>query len=291
MSDENLLLKEGKTKKILRIEEKPGFVVIQNKNDITKNDDSSQTQVMDNKAVHATTTTCAVFSLLKEAGISVAFEKQISETEFIAPECKMIPLEVIIRRYAVGSYLKRFPNLEKQKNETPHRFHKLVFELFLKTTGKKIVDMQGNYRGETTVEDPFIVNPYEEKWVLYEPKQPSWIKTANTGIELNKNDFLPKGVTVEKIEELTRKTFLVLESAWTKLGCRLIDFKIEFGINQEGKLLVSDVIDNDSWRLRTNKWEELSKQLFRDNVEMATIANKYAVVANQIGRASWRERV
>src|SRR5512141_537030 len=105
---------KGKTKVISRLNEAPGLVVVMSKDDITKNDDPKQTQVMENKAVHSTATTSAVFSLLKNAGIPVAFERRLSDTEFLAPECAMIPLEVIIRRYGVGSYLKRFPNFAKK---------------------------------------------------------------------------------------------------------------------------------------------------------------------------------
>lgn len=277
-----IVVAEGKTKVLYKSEDKPGLVLVKSKDDITKNDDPSQTKVMANKAVHSTNTTCSVFSLLKQSGIPVAFEKQISETEFMASECKMIPLEVVIRRYAVGSYLKRFPNLEKKNGETPHRFHRLVFELFLKTTGKKIVGFNGEGYGEIPVEDPFITNPCEEQWILCEPKQPSWSSKADTGLKFNQDAFLPASVTVSQIEEITRKTFLVLEGAWARLGCRLIDFKIEFGIGPNGELLVSDVIDNDSWRLRTADWQELSKQLFRDNAEMGEIADKYALVAELV---------
>lgn len=283
-------VKEGKTKVIYRKEEYPGFAVVKNKDDITKNDDPLATRVMENKAVHATATTCAVFSLLKKAGIPVAFEKQISPTEFLVPECKMIPLEVVIRRYAVGSYLKRYPNLEKNKGETPHRFHRLVFELFLKTTGGQIVTNDGIAYGTTPLDeengrpldDPFIPNPYENVWDLKHPKIPGWDKKSNSNLQVPRNLILSENITVEMIEELTRKTFLVLEGAWAKLGCRLIDFKIEFGIGPNGELFVADVVDNDSWRLRTLDWLELSKQLFRDNAEMGDIADKYALVANLV---------
>lgn len=56
---------------------------------------------------------------------------------------------------------------------------------------------------------------------------------------------------------------MTLEGAWNVLGFRLIDMKIEFGLDLNGNLLVSDVIDNDSWRLRDADWEELSKEAFR----------------------------
>lgn len=283
---------EGKTKVIYRSEDMPGLVLVTSKDDITKNDDPSATQVMEKKAAHATATTCAVFSILKDAGIPVAFERQVSATEFLAPECKMIPLEVVMRRYAVGSYLKRYPNLAKKKGETPHRFHRLVFELFLKTTGGNIVTKDGDVCGKTPAEestgrpldDPFISNHGEEVWDLKHPKIPCWDEKSNLCCPVFRRNILPENITVEMIEEITRKTFLVLEGAWARLGCRLIDFKIESGIGPNGELLVADVIDNDSWRLRTSDWQELSKQLFRDNAEMGDIANKYALVANLVNR-------
>jgi len=286
---------EGKTKTIWQSPDKPGDVIIENKDDITKNDDPSATETMLNKAVHATTTTCAVFSLLKEAGIPVAFEQQLSATTFTAPKCKMIPLEVVMRRYAVGSYLNRYPNLRKKKDETPHRFHRLVCEFFLKTTGGKIKDCDGAHIGnmpndcleterEKPVDDPFISNHLDEVWFLHHPKIPNWDMESYLGVSISQDRILPENVTVYKIEELTRKVFLILEGAWAKLGFRLIDFKIEFGIDENGNLFVADVIDNDSWRLRTSDWQELSKQCFRDNDSMGEIANKYALVAELVNK-------
>jgi phosphoribosylaminoimidazole carboxylase / phosphoribosylaminoimidazole-succinocarboxamide synthase len=101
-------------------------------------------------------------------------------------------------------------------------------------------------------------------------------------MEVSSLDILPEGITVKKIEDLLRRIGLVLEGAWSQLGCRLIDFKIEMGVTEEGQLMVADVIDADSWRLRSADWQELSKQLFRDNVDMGQIADKYALVAQLV---------
>jgi len=293
--NENTVVAKGKTKTLYELPDRPGVVSVRSGDEITKNDDPLATQKMDNKAIHATSTTCEIFSLLKAAGIPVAFLERTSPTEFLAPKCKMIQLEVILRRYAVGSYLKRFPNLGKKSGELPHRFHRLMFELFLKTTGGEIRNQYGEVVGnmpndcleterEKPVDDPFINNPYADSWELGHPKIPSWEKSSNFTFGINQDEILPDGVTVEMIEELARKTFLVLEGAWAQLGCRLIDFKIEFGIGPNGELLVADVIDNDSWRLRDRNWQELSKQLFRDNADMSQIADKYAIVANLTSR-------
>jgi phosphoribosylaminoimidazole carboxylase/phosphoribosylaminoimidazole-succinocarboxamide synthase len=286
------VIAEGKTKVCHSVQEDPDLLVIENKNDITKNDDESQTKQMDSKAKHATTTTSIVFELLKHAGIPVAYKRQLSETEFLAERCNMIPLEVVIRRYAVGSYLKRYPNFKKKEGEVPHRFHSLAFELFLKTTGGKILSMNGDVRGETPndsengrpIDDPFICNPDSSVWDLRHPKVPGWDARSDLGCPVFRAEILPKNVTVEMIEEIARKVFLLLEGAWAQRGCRLIDFKIELGINSKGELVVADVIDNDSWRLRTIDWKELSKQLFRDNFDMEEIADKYALVAALVER-------
>ncbi|MEA1926018.1 MAG: phosphoribosylaminoimidazolesuccinocarboxamide synthase, partial [Patescibacteria group bacterium] len=217
---------------------------------------------------------------------------QLSKTEFLAVNCKMIMLEIIIRRYAVGSYLDRYPNFGKEEGEFPYRFHRLAFELFLNTTGGKILTQDGKESGimpsdpisGRPIDDPFISNPDEEVWELKHPKIPGWDKKSDLNRLVFQNDILPEGVTVEKIEEIARKVFLVLEGAWAQFGFRLIDFKIELGIDKDGNLLVADVIDNDSWRLRTNDWKELSKQLFRDNFNIGEIADRYALVAGLVKR-------
>ncbi|MGB2791571.1 MAG: phosphoribosylaminoimidazolesuccinocarboxamide synthase, partial [Candidatus Moraniibacteriota bacterium] len=124
----------------------------------------------------------------------------------------------------------------------------------------------------------------EDVWRLRHPKVPYWEEMSDIRRLVFRRDVLPSTITVGRIEEIARKVFLVLEGAWAQLGCRLVDFKIEFGIDQGGNLLVADVIDNDSWRLRTGDWQELSKQLFRDNLNMDVIADKYALVANLVER-------
>lgn len=284
------VLAEGKTKLIWSVNGDPTRVIVESKNDITKNDDPSQTRVMVGKAELATATTCAVFQLLKDAGTPVAFEKQLGPTEFLVPKVEMILLEIIWRRYAVGSFLKRHPELAVSEGNPPYRFHQAVFELFLKTTGGAIKNREGDQCGHTPmdsktdrlIDDPFIADPYEEIWTLMHPKEPQWIESADLHSPVFRNNIMPKGITVEMIEDLLRRIGLVLESAWAQLGCRLVDFKIEMGVTPDGKLLVADVIDADSWRLRDARWQELSKQLFRDNVDMKQIADKYALVARLV---------
>ena len=275
---------EGKTKIIWEIKNDSKNVIIENKNDITAFDDPKFTKQFKTKAIHATTVTCQVFELLKNAGIPVAFVEQISATEFVSPICGMIPLEVVCRRFAVGSFLKRHPELINE-NKDPHRFHKLEVEFFLKTTrgeliinDEKILDGLDPQKGE---EDPFIENPYEDSWKLCHPKKPSWEEGSRLGRQIEADKVLKNSKEMAKeIEEIMRKVFLVLEGAWNNLGYRIIDMKIELGIDESGKLMVADVIDNDSWRLRDADWNELSKEAFRQGEELDEVEKKYGFVAS-----------
>jgi phosphoribosylaminoimidazole carboxylase/phosphoribosylaminoimidazole-succinocarboxamide synthase len=283
------LLTEGKTKKIFGVVGNFGLVIVEHKNTITALDDPRRTKEFETKARYSTATTCRVFELLRNAEIPVAFQEQISPTEFLALNCKMIKLEVVARRFAVGSYLKRNPQLKQPDGQPPYRFHRLVAEFFLKTTGGKFLH---STKGEILIEgldpqkgeeDPLIINPFEEKWQLFHSKKPAWDDTANLKRTvkdwqvIDKEDAHKK---MEQMESILRKVFLVLEGAWNTLGLHLIDLKIEFGIDpNSGEVVVADVIDNDSWRLKDQNWQELSKEAFRQGEELAEVEKKYGTVA------------
>ena len=98
------ILAEGKTKRVFPIKNDSTGCVIQSKSAITADNDPSKTRDFAIKAQYANKTICNVFELLKFAGIPVAYRKQISDVEFEADFCKMIPLEVVALRFAVGSF-------------------------------------------------------------------------------------------------------------------------------------------------------------------------------------------
>lgn len=284
------LLAEGKTKRIWKAcdkEDHPllGFVIVENKDEITAFDDPSKTRRFATKAQHATTTACRVFELLRREGIPVAYVTQLSPTEFVAPMCAMIPLEAVGRRYAVGSYLKRHPELEK-KELPPHRFDEVVVEFFLKTThgkltvgdGEVLVDGLDPRKGE---EDPLIINPYDVMWDLFHSKKPQSDPEADLRWTVSsKKVFGNRSGAMLVMASVLRRTFLILEEAWKGLGLHFVDFKVEFGTSIGGKLVVGDVIDNDSWRLMTTDWSgDLSKQAFRDGQPLDEVERKYGTVA------------
>ncbi len=277
------LLNEGKTKKIFAVEGNPTRVIVEYKNAITAFDDPSFTQEFATKAKYSNTTTSRAFELLNAAGVPTSYVRQLNDTDFLALSCQMIPLEVVARRYAFGSYLKRMPEFAVAEGQPPHRFDPPVVEFFLKTTKGGLSDNEGNVlvegldplKGE---EDPFIENPKESQWRLMHPKTPGADQAASLNRTIDASRVLGPA-TIEEMEAATVQTLLTLEAFFAKHDFKLIDFKIEFGLTTDNKVVVSDVIDNDSWRLRDQNWKDVSKQSFRDGEAMSSIEDKYAQVA------------
>src|SRR5262245_24368311 len=155
------LVIEGKTKKIHKLKDTPGLVALVAKDDITAGDGAKHDVIQD-KGRLATATTCNVVRLLNACGLPVAFEEQDSPTSFIGAECRMLPYEVVVRREAHGSYLKRNPHIFRGQ-----LFPKLIVELYLKTKDK-------DWKGKTLVcDDPLMQHAEDAGQIrLFNPAQP-----------------------------------------------------------------------------------------------------------------------
>jgi phosphoribosylaminoimidazole carboxylase/phosphoribosylaminoimidazole-succinocarboxamide synthase len=255
-------IREGKTKKVIPSTENPALAIIESKNDITAHN-AIMHDVMTGKAECATDTTCNVFRLLAACGIPIAFKKQLDATRFVATYCDMIPYEVVIRREAHGSYLKRNPHVQKG---TP--FPQLVIEFFLKTPGKQWNNIA------IPKDDPYIQFK-DNKAYLDCPDIP--LHAQESFLILEDYPLYDKPQFFASIEQIARQTFLILERAWQNVGGTLVDLKIEFGFDASGNLLLADVIDNDSWRV-VQHGNYIDKQVYRDGANLDTVANLYQKV-------------
>jgi phosphoribosylaminoimidazole-succinocarboxamide synthase len=94
-----------------------------------------------------------------------------------------------------------------------------------------------------------------------------------------------KIASVEEITILKQKALevnAVLSSFFDDLGIRLIDFKLEFGKDYEGNILLADEISPDTCRLWDKKTnEKLDKDVFRR--DLGSLTDAYEIILAKIG--------
>lgn len=100
------MLYEGKAKKVYKTDDEKLFI-IDYKDDATAFDGQKKGQIL-GKGVINNTMANIIFQMLEERGIPTHFVKQLSERETLVKAVRILPLEVIIRNVAAGSFSKRY---------------------------------------------------------------------------------------------------------------------------------------------------------------------------------------
>ena len=127
--------------------------------------------------------------------------------------------------------------------------------------------------------DPYI--KIGDTWELFSAKDPiigdALMSTPNLLNEEELNTAI-NGIVVPSFE--------ALEKNWMEISTvdgpvHLVDIKFELGFRtKDRKLVLSDVVDNDSWRIwpggRPDK--QLDKQSFREGENLSNVSNKYQLV-------------
>ena len=72
-------------------------------------------------------------------------------------------------------------------------------------------------------------------------------------------------VTLSHIKLTSLKINEILQNRFSKCGLKLVDFKLEFGLDKEGKILLADEICPDTMRLWNSNNESFDKDLFRND--------------------------
>jgi phosphoribosylaminoimidazole-succinocarboxamide synthase len=262
---------EGKTKILAPLFEGADVGLVTTKDDITAGD-GAKYDVMSGKAELATRTTCNIFEYLRSKGTPVAYIGRDSPTTFFTKICKMISVEVVARRIAFGSYCKRHPEvLPGTVFENP------VIEFFYKTTGRQIGNQQ------LPCDDPLLEwNDIDRWWDLYLPNKPS--TDAYIGrLELSDVDAETLKRQFGECTAIATDVNTYLRDAWRMLDGTLYDFKLEFGVLPDGSIVLADVIDCDSWRVKWNNIQ-LSKQGYRDGDDLARVLGVYRLAASLTDR-------
>lgn len=270
MSEQGQLLAEGKTKRIWEVVGSPYEVLIENKDDVTAGDGAKRDQIA-LKAIASTVTGCHCFRYLTMHEVRSHFVRPVNRTMFLARRLIMIPIEVIARGVATGSYLKRNPQVEEGT-----RFERIEVEFMYK---------------DDELHDPFMVwNAFSRAYDLFDHNKPltgpalKVVSMQDVGLGQSEEE---RQESIEVIKTAMVEAFLLLEAAWDMQGVTLCDLKLEFGRDAEtGEILLGDVVTNDEWRIWQGgeKSGERSKQRYREGADLASISRDYAWVAEAVSR-------
>ncbi len=158
--------------------------------------------------------------LLGKYGIRNHLVDWDGDRKILVRSLRMIPIEVIVRNYAYGSFLKRMPPLVKPLT----KFRKPLVEFHLKSD---------------ELHDPLI--------------------TTDDIIEAGLVDY---GQLNEIINTALRVNSILSEFMASRGGLTLVDFKLEFGFDKSGNIVLADEISGDTMRILING-RHLDKELFR----------------------------
>lgn len=293
-----MIIAQGKTK-VIRPGPENGTVVMETL-DVLTGGDAAKRETIHDIGIQKTTQAANVFTLLNRKGIPTAFIKKQSPNSLLCYQCDMLPLELVVRRYAWGSYLYRHPEF---KTEKPHRFAAPVWEFFHKRSVVAAPASDRPYQlDEGEARERFLRNgkwaegiytdPYisveSGRWMVYPAK-----KQLAGGKPLM--EVPPECSDAEfryVVEQVMLPVFKAIEDAWHKVSTaygpvELVDLKIEVGRRKtDGKIVVADVLDNDSWRIWPggDPTKQLDKQCFRDDSPLSKVAENYVMVANLTGK-------
>lgn len=225
------LLAQGKTKEIHSIEGFPEVVLVRSKDQLTAFN-AARKDDLKGKGAIANRTTTNVFTYLQNLGMKTHFVCEVSDNEFVAYNCAMIPIEWVVRRVATGSFLKRNPGVQQG-----YRFNVPKIETFFKDDAND---------------------------------DPQWSDDQIISAKFHFNGVQIAEPEIALMKRQTKIIFQTLEKGWELSQCALIDMKVEFGVTPAGEIVLADVIDNDSWRVwpKGDKRLQLDKQFYRDMKEV-----------------------
>lgn len=114
---EEILLYEGKAKKVFATSD-PAVVRVLHKDDATAFNGEKRGTIAGKGAINNQVSNL-LFRYLEEHGVPTHFVEEVSERETLVRKVEIIPLEVVVRNLAAGSFAKRFGIEEGAPLERP----------------------------------------------------------------------------------------------------------------------------------------------------------------------------
>jgi phosphoribosylaminoimidazole-succinocarboxamide synthase len=242
----------GKTKVLYENPGQPHQLVVAQTDQISAGD-GARRNVIAGKGRLAAQTTARVFRLLNLCGLPTHYlngGEDDDNNEMVVRRANMIPLEVVTRGVAAGSFVKRNPTVQRGALLVPR-----IIEFFLKDDANH---------------DPLIM---PDEIVAREIALPQEIGIMTELARL----------TFDILSHAWRKRDVLLVDLKVEFG------RLAGGENQS-QLVIADVIDNDSWRIWPQGREELmlDKQLYRNLSDVGeqaleNVKRAYERVADLVG--------
>jgi len=225
---------EGKAK-VLYTTENPQEIIQYFKDDTTAFN-NEKFAIKQGKGILNNAISAHFMEIMHERGIKTHFIKKIDDRNQLVKKVTIIPLEVIVRNVAAGSFSKKF-GIERGC-----------------VLNRPLIEF--SYKKDE-LGDPLIPNDHIILLGIASEEEIDFIK--NEAIKIN----------------------AILIAEFKKCELSLVDFKIEFGKDEDGQIILADEISPDSCRLWNHNGESFDKDLFRE--DKGDMVKGYTDVAKKLG--------
>jgi phosphoribosylaminoimidazole-succinocarboxamide synthase len=249
--NKGIQIAQGKTKLLYEVPGDPDRLVVAQTDRISAGDGARRDEIA-GKGRLAAQTTARVFRLLNLCGLPTHYlsgGEDDDDNEMLVRRCNMLPLEVVVRGVAAGSFVRRNPGVQRGMLLVPR-----VIEFFVKDDANHDPQI-----APEAIMGQGIANPAE----------------VGAMSELAR-------LTFDILAHAWRKRDVLLVDLKIEFG------RLTSGPDK-GQLVIADVIDNDSWRIWPQGREDrmLDKQIYRnletvDEAALARVKDAYEQVAEMV---------
>ena len=136
----------------------------------------------------------------------------------------------------------------------------------------------GSIVRQTTLEEGQVINWPLVEYYLKDDEKDDPLLTED------RVNLMGYGNVLKDLEYTAREVNCLLKSIFYKIGLTLVDFKLEFGYDSEGNLLLADELSPDGMRLwKEGTSESFDKDLFRK--DEGDIVNTYQYILRKLKEA------